>query len=97
MDLNESDTSRRAASTPPLDADLDPEQFEVLIEAGGTDEEGEFVPSDYDDESMADSTSSMSSNIYQHSYQNGRRYHKFRYITSTPQTRIALYALCDIG
>ncbi|KAI0549603.1 S-adenosyl-L-methionine-dependent methyltransferase [Xylaria curta] len=73
-----SDTDHVAASSP-TDIDLDPEQFEALIEAGGTDEEGEFVPSDYDDESMADSTSSVSSNIYQHCYQNGRRYHKFRH------------------
>ncbi|KAI8955049.1 S-adenosyl-L-methionine-dependent methyltransferase [Xylaria longipes] len=79
MDLDGPDTNREVVSTPPVDVNFDPEQFEALIEAGGTDEDGEFVPSDYDDESMADSTSSISSNIYQHSYQNGRRYHKFRH------------------
>ncbi|GAW25906.1 putative methyltransferase domain-containing protein [Rosellinia necatrix] len=56
---------------------LDDEEMD-LIEAGGVDDEGEFSPSDYDDDSMTDS-SSMGSSIYQHSFQNGRRYHKYRH------------------
>ncbi|KAI1338850.1 S-adenosyl-L-methionine-dependent methyltransferase [Xylariaceae sp. FL0016] len=51
----------------------------TLIEAGGTDEENEFEPSDYDDESIAESTSTVGSSVYEHNYQNGRRYHKFRH------------------
>ncbi|KAI1169720.1 S-adenosyl-L-methionine-dependent methyltransferase [Nemania sp. FL0916] len=50
----------------------------MLIEAGGTDEEGEFVPSDYDEESLADSMS-IESSIYEHSFRNGRRYHRYRH------------------
>lgn len=67
-----------------LDDELDSDQDAALIEAGGTDEEGEFTPSDYDDESMADSSSSLGSSIYEHLYQNGRRYHRFRYIHHRP-------------
>ncbi|KAH6645254.1 S-adenosyl-L-methionine-dependent methyltransferase [Truncatella angustata] len=48
-----------------------------LIEAASPSdfEEDEFQPSDYDEASMADSTS-IGSSIYSHSFHNGRRYHK---------------------
>ncbi|KAJ2978750.1 hypothetical protein NUW58_g7396 [Xylaria curta] len=78
MDLDDSGANRRSPSPPYSDVDMDPEEVEALIEAGGTDEEGEFVPSDYDEESMAESAS-IDSNIHQHSFQNGRRYHMFRH------------------
>ncbi|KAI0907206.1 S-adenosyl-L-methionine-dependent methyltransferase [Ustulina deusta] len=59
--------------------EIDSEHAGALIEAGGIHDEGEFTPSDYDEGSIADSASSIGSSIYQHSFHNGRRYHKFRY------------------
>lgn len=38
---------------------------------------GEFDPSDIDPESVG--WQSISSSVYQHHYENGRRYHKYRY------------------
>ncbi|KAI0203485.1 S-adenosyl-L-methionine-dependent methyltransferase [Astrocystis sublimbata] len=58
MDINDLVTHRKADGSSPVDPHLDQDEYDALIEAGGTDEEGEFTPSDYDDESMADSTSS---------------------------------------
>ena len=62
--------------------DIESEGVTALIEAGGTDEEGEFSYSDYDEESIADSSSSIGSSIYEHLFHNGRRYHKFRYMNA---------------
>ncbi|GAW21143.1 hypothetical protein ANO14919_106600 [Xylariales sp. No.14919] len=75
------DTHRAAASpSTSMDIDMSEEHVAALIEAGGTeDEEDEFVPSDYDEESMSDSASSIGSSIYQHAFHNGRRYHRFRH------------------
>lgn len=53
----------------------------MIIEAGGSDEDGEFSSSDFDADSVlsrSDSTS-ITSSIYQHSYENGRRYHRYRH------------------
>ncbi|KAI1115666.1 S-adenosyl-L-methionine-dependent methyltransferase [Nemania sp. NC0429] len=77
LELNAAETSR-GASLPPSDIDADSDHDAALLEAGGTDEEGEFVPSDYDEMSIADSAS-VDSSIYEHSYHNGRRYHRFRH------------------
>ncbi|CAM1503307.1 Fc.00g080830.m01.CDS01 [Cosmosporella sp. VM-42] len=56
---------------------------DALIEAGGSDEDGEFSASDFDADSFADtggtSDTSVNSSIYEHSYQNGRRYHRYRH------------------
>ncbi|KAK2012836.1 methyltransferase domain-containing protein [Colletotrichum eremochloae] len=52
------------------------------LEAGGTDDEGEFTPSVFDEGSIGDDrtdTTSLNSSVYGHSFQNGRRYHKFRH------------------
>ncbi|KAF9872330.1 polyketide synthase [Colletotrichum karsti] len=51
------------------------------IEAGGVDDEDEFEPSIFDGDSVGDQTDSTSvtSSVYEHSFQNGRRYHKFRH------------------
>ncbi|KAI0434919.1 S-adenosyl-L-methionine-dependent methyltransferase [Xylaria sp. FL1042] len=79
-DYDASDTSgMRAAPSAPIDVDMNSEHTAALIEAGGTDDESEFVPSDYDEASIADSASSIGSSIYEHSFHNGRRYHKFRH------------------
>jgi hypothetical protein len=54
---------------------------DALIEAGGSDEDGEFSASDFDADSVisrSDSTS-ISSSILEHSFQNGRRYHRYRH------------------
>lgn len=57
----------------------------AIIEAGGSDEDGEFSASDFgaDDTSSLTSTdsssTSISSSILQHSYENGRRYHRYRH------------------
>lgn len=59
----------------------------ALMEAGGTDEVGEFVPSDYDEMSIADSAS-VGSSIYEHSYHNGRRYHRFRCVTALAKAEL---------
>ncbi|KAK0757271.1 hypothetical protein N5P37_009990 [Trichoderma harzianum] len=53
----------------------------AVIEPGGSDEDGEFSPSEYDAESINDQSDSTSlgSSIYDHSYVNGRRYHRYRH------------------
>ncbi|KAJ0131716.1 hypothetical protein HZ326_25186 [Fusarium oxysporum f. sp. albedinis] len=54
----------------------------AVIEAGGSDEDGEFSASDFDPEdssSLRSSSTSISSSILEHSYQNGRRYHRYRH------------------
>ncbi|KAI1198321.1 S-adenosyl-L-methionine-dependent methyltransferase [Nemania serpens] len=77
LELDNTDANLRV-SRPPSDIDIDSDHDVALMEAGGTDEEGEFVPSDYDEMSIADS-GSVGSSIYEHSYHNGRRYHRFRH------------------
>ncbi|KAH6984716.1 S-adenosyl-L-methionine-dependent methyltransferase [Ilyonectria sp. MPI-CAGE-AT-0026] len=54
---------------------------DALIEAGGSDEDGEFSASEFDAASTSDRTdsTSVSSSIYEHSYQHGRRYHRYRH------------------
>ncbi|TKW49507.1 hypothetical protein CTA1_1332 [Colletotrichum tanaceti] len=52
------------------------------LEAGGTDEDDEFTPSVFDEGSIADDqtdSTTLSSSVYEHSFRNGRRYHKFRH------------------
>ncbi|KPM35459.1 hypothetical protein AK830_g11128 [Neonectria ditissima] len=51
------------------------------IEAGGSDEDGEFSASEFDAASLTDGSDSTSlrSSIYEHSYENGRRYHRYRH------------------
>ncbi|KAK2054350.1 methyltransferase domain-containing protein [Colletotrichum caudatum] len=52
------------------------------LEAGGSDDEGEFTPSVFEEGSMADDgtdSTSLNSSVYEHSFRNGRRYHKFRH------------------
>ncbi|KAF5541744.1 hypothetical protein FPHYL_11732 [Fusarium phyllophilum] len=54
----------------------------AVIEAGGSDEDGEFSASDFDPDdssSLRSSSTSISSSILEHSYQNGRRYHRYRH------------------
>ncbi|KAF4339862.1 hypothetical protein FBEOM_6231 [Fusarium beomiforme] len=54
----------------------------AIIEAGGSDEDGEFSASDFDPDdisSLRSSSTSISSSILEHSYQNGRRYHRYRH------------------
>ncbi|KAL6883019.1 S-adenosyl-L-methionine-dependent methyltransferase [Trichoderma longibrachiatum] len=56
-------------------------QGNAVIEPGGSDEEGEFSPSEYDSASISDrsDSTSLGSSIYDHSYVNGRRYHRYRH------------------
>ena len=54
------------------------------IDPGGSDEDGEFSASDFDADSISttstrSSSTSISSSILEHSYQNGRRYHRYRH------------------
>ncbi|GKT93275.1 methyltransferase domain-containing protein [Colletotrichum tofieldiae] len=52
------------------------------LEAGGTDDDDEFTPSVFDEGSIADDrtdSTSLNSSVYEHSFKNGRRYHKFRH------------------
>ncbi|EFQ32026.1 methyltransferase domain-containing protein [Colletotrichum graminicola M1.001] len=52
------------------------------LEAGGLDDEGEFTPSVFDEGSIADDrtdSTSLNSSVFEHSFRNGRRYHKFRH------------------
>ncbi|KAF5554044.1 hypothetical protein FNAPI_6588 [Fusarium napiforme] len=54
----------------------------TVIEAGGSDEDGEFSASEFDPDdssSLRSSSTSISSSILEHSYQNGRRYHRYRH------------------
>lgn len=54
---------------------------DAVIEPGGSDEDGEFSPREYDAESINDQSESTSlgSSIYDHTYFNGRRYHRYRH------------------
>ncbi|KAM0496141.1 hypothetical protein ACHAP8_007707 [Fusarium lateritium] len=58
---------------------------DALIEAGGSDEDGEFSASDFDADDISflsstrSSSTSINSSILEHSYQNGRRYHRYRH------------------
>lgn len=71
----------------PSNLDLDNQGLlhgNTLIEAGGSDEDGEFSASDFDadDISLAStrsSSTSINSSILEHSYENGRRYHRYRH------------------
>ncbi|KAK1979841.1 methyltransferase domain-containing protein [Colletotrichum cereale] len=52
------------------------------LEAGGSDDEGEFTPSVFDEGSIADDrtdSTSLTPSVYEHNFLNGRRYHKFRH------------------
>ncbi|GKT45233.1 secondary metabolism regulator LAE1 [Colletotrichum spaethianum] len=52
------------------------------LEAGGIDDDDEFTPSVFDEGSIADDrtdSTSLNSSVYEHSFKNGRRYHKFRH------------------
>ncbi|KPM45556.1 hypothetical protein AK830_g945 [Neonectria ditissima] len=52
------------------------------IAAGERDEEeDEFATSDYDGDTVASGSTSVTSSIYQHAYENGRRYHQYRHGT----------------
>jgi hypothetical protein len=53
----------------------------AVIEPGGSDEDGEFSPSEFDAESISDQSDSTSlgSSILEHSFVNGRRYHRYRH------------------
>jgi hypothetical protein len=52
-----------------------------VIEAGGSDDEGEFSPSEFDADSLAErsESASLQSSILEHSFVNGRRYHRYRH------------------
>ncbi|KAF5006273.1 hypothetical protein FDECE_7339 [Fusarium decemcellulare] len=51
------------------------------IDPGGSDEDGEFSASDFDADSITNrsSSTSINSSIYEHSFENGRRYHRYRH------------------
>ncbi|KAF5668172.1 hypothetical protein FHETE_5438 [Fusarium heterosporum] len=58
----------------------------AIIEAGGRDEDGEFSASDFDIDtdslmstSRRSSLTSINSSIFEHTYHNGRRYHRYRH------------------
>ncbi len=55
---------------------------DAAIEPGGIDEDGEFSATDFDADSTKDGCSestSLRSSILEHSYANGRRYHRYRH------------------
>lgn len=62
---------------------------DAVIEAGGSDDDGEFSPAaldaadsvydDDDDGSSRSDSASLRSSILEHSYVNGRRYHRYRH------------------
>ncbi|KXH42664.1 methyltransferase [Colletotrichum nymphaeae SA-01] len=70
--------------SPPVQSFAGP-SAEHPLEAGGTDDDDEFTPSVFDGSSIADDRSqrtdstSLNSSVYEHSFQHGRRYHKFRH------------------
>ncbi|KAM5386509.1 hypothetical protein ACJZ2D_000472 [Fusarium nematophilum] len=52
-----------------------------VIEAAALDEhseEDEFVTSDFDGDAASSSSTSLNTSVYQHAYENGRRYHQYR-------------------
>ncbi|KAK8851018.1 Secondary metabolism regulator LAE1 [Apiospora arundinis] len=54
-------------------------QSSIAPGSPSTIESGEFEPSDFDEESLLDDSTSVGSSVYGHSYRNGRRYHKYRH------------------
>ncbi|WZH42870.1 S-adenosyl-L-methionine-dependent methyltransferase [Fusarium acuminatum] len=84
-------TKPKGPETNPPNLDLDQTHGllhgNATIEAGGSDEDGEFSASDFDlDEnsslastSRRSSSTSINSSILQHTYENGRRYHRYRH------------------
>ncbi|KAH6969522.1 S-adenosyl-L-methionine-dependent methyltransferase [Fusarium avenaceum] len=81
----------KGPETNPTNLDLDQTggllHGNATIEAGGSDEDGEFSASDFDIEetsslastSRRSSSTSISSSILEHTYENGRRYHRYRH------------------
>ncbi|PTB41645.1 uncharacterized protein TrAFT101_009746 [Trichoderma asperellum] len=84
--VNKSSPAGHSDNQRHLDEELAAEDLGLLhgdavIEPGGSDEDGEFSPSEFDAESLSnfsDSTS-LNSSILQHSFVNGRRYHRYRH------------------
>ncbi|KIL95421.1 hypothetical protein FAVG1_00158 [Fusarium avenaceum] len=84
-------TKPEGPETNPTNLDLDQTggllHGNATIEAGGSDEDGEFSASDFDIEetssitstSRRSSSTSISSSILEHTYENGRRYHRYRH------------------
>ncbi|CAJ0541509.1 Ff.00g080860.m01.CDS01 [Fusarium sp. VM40] len=84
-------TKPKGAETNPPNLSLDQTggllHGNATIEAGGSDEDGEFSASDFDIEetssltstSRRSSSTSVSSSILEHTYENGRRYHRYRH------------------
>ncbi|UQC76444.1 methyltransferase [Colletotrichum lupini] len=76
--------AQSSISGPPVQSFAGP-SAEHPLEAGGTDDDDEFTPSVFDGSSIADDRSqrtdstSLNSSVYEHSFQHGRRYHKFRH------------------
>ncbi|KAF3017814.1 hypothetical protein E8E14_010496 [Neopestalotiopsis sp. 37M] len=72
--------SPEAVTPLPVASDIEDYHSDIIEPAspGAYTDDDEFIPSDYDEESIADSTS-VGSSVYNHSYHNGRRYHKFRH------------------
>ncbi|KAH7159770.1 S-adenosyl-L-methionine-dependent methyltransferase [Dactylonectria estremocensis] len=67
----------------PTEPDEQPQQGllhgDAPIEAGGSDSDDEFSASDLDADTIASESTSLSSSVYAHSFQNGRRYHRYRH------------------
>ncbi|KAI0014974.1 S-adenosyl-L-methionine-dependent methyltransferase [Xylariomycetidae sp. FL0641] len=55
-----------------------PAQTRTPSDDGADDEDDEFAAEPWDD-SMTEASTSITSSIFQHTYENGRRYHKFRH------------------
>ncbi|KAK6189219.1 hypothetical protein LQW54_013501, partial [Pestalotiopsis sp. IQ-011] len=83
---NGKDFERKRSRSPEADTPLPPvshpdEYQDSSIEPsspGAYHDDDEFEPSDFDEASLADSTS-IGSSVYGHSFHNGRRYHKYRH------------------
>ncbi|KAH8664806.1 S-adenosyl-L-methionine-dependent methyltransferase [Ilyonectria robusta] len=55
--------------------------IEAIAPGEQVEEEDEFATSDYDASSLSSSSASLTSSVYQHAYENGRRYHQYRHGT----------------
>ncbi|KAF5002462.1 hypothetical protein FDECE_10621 [Fusarium decemcellulare] len=55
--------------------------IEAITPEQHAEEEDELATSDFDSETLSSSSTSLNSSVYQHAFENGRRYHQYRHGT----------------
>jgi hypothetical protein len=57
------------------------EPIEPITNHHHSEDENEFETSDFDSTTLSSSSTSLNTSIYQHAFENGRRYHQYRHGT----------------